>query len=296
MDLLSIIPYEVAVGLVPGGDTGRLTFAVPIVVALPLLILAWRADRTLRRVRGAAATPIGQARPGEVALTGTAEVVGDSPLEAPLTGEACVWYRYAIEAYGRPDTSSDNCWYEVAEAASGVPILLRDDTGTVRILPDTAEIVPAERRVWEGPSRTPPGRPRMPEYRPIAAPVAHVMADLVRSHIRDPEGEHRYTEEWIAPGERLYVCGELTAGGTAQPPLRLAEHAALAEEAARRAPQAIVPTERQPLLLLARSPDPYLSRSRRIRALCLCGVLMLLMAAAYLALAHEVFIETIMRG
>lgn len=296
MDLLSLIPYEVAVGLVPGGDPGRLTFAAPIVFAVPLLVLAWRADRTLRRVRGAAATPVGQAVPGLVALAGTAEVVGDAPLEAPLTGQPCVWYRYSIEAYGRPDSSSDHRWYEVAEATSGVPILVRDGTGVVRVIPDAAEIVPVESRRWEGPTMTPPGRPRMPEYRPIAAPVAPVMAALVRSHTRDPEGEHRYTEEWIAPGERLYACGELVAGGMQQRALRLPEHAALAEDAARRAPRAVVSPPGQPLLLLARSPDPYLSRSRRRRALCLAGIALLLLAAAYLALAHEVFVESIVRG
>ena len=92
-----------------------------------------------------------------------------------------MWYRWQVEQRGEGSHSRDLAtslldnffyWPESSET-SQTHFDIKDSTGAATIFPDQAEIIVAQRQVWY-------------------------------------DGNRRYTEERILPGDALYVLGEFS--------------------------------------------------------------------------------------
>ncbi len=109
-----------------------------------LALLAWTA--ALRRRHAIAGTPtsrIASAAQGYVELHGTGRPLDINPLHSPLSGQACLWYRYQVER-----RTSDNKWEMVEQDHSHASFVLDDGSGSCLVDPEGAEIVTRHRRSW----------------------------------------------------------------------------------------------------------------------------------------------------
>lgn len=168
-----------------------LPFAIGM-LALSALALAGLVAgvRYFQRARLIEDTPTATARGaalGYVELQGVAEAMDGAPTHAPLSGLACVWYRYRVEA--RSDDRYQT-WHTVESGTSGDVFWLRDATGRVAIDPDRAEVSVHRRERWAGGIRA-------------ASPLLH--ASLTQAE------RFRYTEERLHAGDTLYALGTLRA-------------------------------------------------------------------------------------
>lgn len=124
-----------------------------------------------RLIQDTPTSRIRSAAQGYVEFEGRAEVSSSSPILAPLTNTACVWYRFKVEERDT-DNKGNSRWTTVRSGTSTHLFLLDDLTGECVIDPDKAIVEPAHKRVWQ-------------------------------------TGDYRYTEELIFPGEQLYTLGWL---------------------------------------------------------------------------------------
>jgi hypothetical protein len=148
----------------------------------------------LRRDRFIADTPlvgIRSAAQGYVRLAGIARSPPNETLRSPLTGRACVWWDYQVEA--REENAKGEAKFRTIEKATSVtPFVLDDSEGECLIGPVGAEVTPTSNERWSGMSRHPQG-----------APLSQAILGLV---VQD---DYRYHERLIAPGTPLSVLGEL---------------------------------------------------------------------------------------
>jgi hypothetical protein len=109
-----------------------------------LALLGWTA--ALRRRHAVTGTPtsrIASAAQGYVELRGRGRPLDVNPLHSPLSGMACLWYRYQVERKG-----SDNKWEMVEQDQSHASFVLDDGSSTCMVDPEGAEIVTRHRRTW----------------------------------------------------------------------------------------------------------------------------------------------------
>jgi hypothetical protein len=109
-----------------------------------LALLAWVA--ALRRRRAISGTPtsrVASAAQGYVELHGRGRPMDINPLHSPLSGQACLWYRYQVER-----KTSNNKWETVEHARSDASFVLDDGSGRCLVDPEGAEIVTRHRRSW----------------------------------------------------------------------------------------------------------------------------------------------------
>ena len=148
----------------------------------------------LRRDRFIADTPlvrIRSAAQGYVRIAGIARSPPNETLRSPLTGRACVWWDYQVEA--REENAKGEAQYRTIEKATSVtPFVLDDSEGECLIGPVGAEVTPTSNERWSGMSRHPQG-----------APLSQAILGLVG------QDDYRYHERLIAPGTPLSVLGEL---------------------------------------------------------------------------------------
>lgn len=140
--------------------------------------------RALMATRAIDDTPcsrVASAAQGYVELRGFAAPGPDGPLTTPLSGTACVWYRWTTEARRR-----DSHWRVVERGECGRPVLLRDDSGACLIDPRGFTLTLARKRQW----------------RSHGTPPAGLLGGL------QPPQELRHTEELILEHEPLYALGE----------------------------------------------------------------------------------------
>lgn len=162
--------------------------------------------RWLLRLRLIADTPtavIRSAPQGYVELTGQARLMPGEPIQSPLSGRRCVWYRYSVER--RSEGGRD--WSLVENATSDAIFLIDDGTGACIVDPEGARVIASLQRRWYGQQR-----------RPGVEPVDRGwIARLF------PTGPYRYRETLIREDEPLYAIGQLVALGSADPALPQAE-------------------------------------------------------------------------
>lgn len=143
------------------------------------------AMRYFRRARLIDDTPTATARGaalGHIELRGIGEAMEGPPTIAPLSGLACLWYRYRVE-----ERSGDDLWSWRETGTSSDVFWLRDATGRVAVDPEGAEVTVRHRERWAGGVRG-------------ASPF-----------IRASDDRYRYTEERLHTGEALYALGTLEA-------------------------------------------------------------------------------------
>ncbi|HLQ27179.1 MAG TPA: GIDE domain-containing protein [Acidiferrobacterales bacterium] len=176
------------------------------VLALVAVVAAWRAQRSLKEARLIEDTPTSKARSaaqGYVALEGVGKQMDGPPIIAPLSGTSCVWYRYLIEEQvttynkGRNETR----WATVDKGESTEVFWLEDETGRIAVDPEGAEVTPKHKEVWRS-------RSGASSYSTLPGFIANFVSSSASSN------PHRFTEELIHKGERIYALGLLKNVGS----------------------------------------------------------------------------------
>lgn len=164
------------------------------------MLLAYGVFHYLHRARLIENTPTSKVRSavqGYVELHGSAQYLSAMPLQAPLTGTSCVWFRYKIEQrrtvhFGR---GSKRLWMTLESSTSETPFLLQDDTGSCLIDARGAKITPTESDSWYGHHRFPQRKPGNTDPGLLGM-------------LMDGGNNFRYTEERLHAHDTLYVLGD----------------------------------------------------------------------------------------
>jgi len=144
-------------------------------------------QRRARLIEDIPTSKIATAPQGYVELLGRAVQLPDAPLLTGLSGTPCLWYRWEVAQRGDATHTRDLVtglfasfvyWPESSEL-SQYSFGIEDDTGVAVIFPHQAEIIVAHRQVWH-------------------------------------EGDRRYIEERIMPGDALYVLGDFSTHNPGQ--------------------------------------------------------------------------------
>jgi len=180
----------------------RVIAGVVAVLAVAAAIMVWRAQRSLKQAHLIEDTPTSKARSapqGYVELEGVGKQMDGPPIVAPLSGISCVWYRYLIEeqvtTYNNKGRSEAR-WVIVGKGESTDVFWLEDATGRVAIDPEGAQVTPKHKEVWHS-------RPGASSYSTLPGFIAHFMSSGPSAN------PHRFTEELICKGERIYALGML---------------------------------------------------------------------------------------
>ncbi len=111
----------------------------------------WQFVHRLARARLLGDVPtsrIRSAAQGFVELYGVLEEGPEGPLQAPLTGKPCLWWRYRIEVEEKR-SGREKAWRTVDKGASESPFGLRDATDACLVDPRGAEVRPLTQQRWE---------------------------------------------------------------------------------------------------------------------------------------------------
>ncbi len=122
--------------------------ALAVATALMLLGLqrGFHAWRQARFIEDTPTSRIRSAAQGYVELAGRVRLMPGDPILAPLSRRPCVWWRYRIE---ERHEERDH-WHSLETQTSLSTFVLADDTGTVLVDPEGAEIRPNSRDEWQG--------------------------------------------------------------------------------------------------------------------------------------------------
>jgi hypothetical protein len=179
-------------------------------MAAVCLVAAVHARRRAALVEATPTEPIAFAENGYREFEGSIQPIGD-PQAAPLTGWACVWYRWKVEKFVGKRTRADvSGWRRVAGGESEEAFVLRDATGACLVKPHGAEVTPTDFSVWYGATREP--EDRNPPRR--AATEARTPAVEIAG---GTSYRYRYTEERIYAGDPLLALGHFNAGRLSAP-------------------------------------------------------------------------------
>nr|WP_288120233.1 GIDE domain-containing protein [Thiomonas sp.] len=163
--------------------------AVLLAVAAVGGVQFFRLQRRRRLMEDMPTARIRSAAQGYVELIGQA-LPPDVPLRAPLTGSLCAWYRFRVE---RCKGEGGNSGWEVEQqGVSDAQFWLDDGSGRCIVDPEGAEVRARDKRTWVGAA---------PQFVP-ESPGAVLWSG---------DAEHRYTEELILPGDRLYALGQFAS-------------------------------------------------------------------------------------
>ncbi len=117
-----------------------------IVSALIAAISFFTWASTLKRARAIAdiaTSRIASAAQGYVEIYGRANIAPENLIRSPLSGVACVWFRYWVYT----KENSDHEWREISSGVSDSTFEITDGTGNCVVDPDDAEVIAAEHRV-----------------------------------------------------------------------------------------------------------------------------------------------------
>ena len=183
--------------------TPLLGWAAGSLLAVLFLAFAVRAGRRLRFLTD---TPTSKAKGvfiGQVELAGRATI--SQPVRSYLAGSDTVWFRFTVEeewerwetvtttnSKGETSTSTvrRSGWNTVAKGGEAPPFLVTDDTGSVLIRPDGAEVEPDEL------------------FNETAGPADPVYFEKgPAAEIADSTHRRRFREQGIPCGAALFVAG-----------------------------------------------------------------------------------------
>ena len=163
--------------------------AVLLAVAAVGGVQFFRLQRRRRLMEDMPTARIRSAAQGYVELIGQA-LPSDVPLRAPLTGSLCAWYRFRVER--RKGEGGNSGWEVEQQGVSDAQFWLDDGSGRCIVDPEGAEVRARDKRTWVGAA---------PQFVP-ESPGAVLWSG---------DAEHRYTEELILPGDRLYALGQFAS-------------------------------------------------------------------------------------
>lgn len=162
---------------------------------------AWWAYSKRRHMMDTPTSKVRSMAIGPVELNGVAVLpAGKEYQRGPFTDEPCLYWEYKVEEQRtrRTKNGTQTYWATIASDRSKAPIALRDDTGTVVVDPQGAQLpAPTSTRYGSGWGRDPP---------------ATVLAFLERNGISHEtlfgiNKKMRYSEERLMENTTLYVLG-----------------------------------------------------------------------------------------
>lgn len=156
----------------------------------------------LKKARYLLDTPTSKVRSaaqGYVELYGVLKE-GSEQLTAPLTGEQCVWWSFAIDEQVRSGKNNKR-WQSVEKASSAALLCLSDSTGDCLIDPQGAHVLPLTKQVWYGAERH-------PRQQVLRRNILEAMLIGVK--------RYRYTEQRLHANEPLYAIGDFVTRGGGQ--------------------------------------------------------------------------------
>ena len=105
---------------------------------------AWAATyRRARAIADIATSRIGSAAQGYVEVLGRGSVAREELIVCPVSATSCLWYRYRIDE----KSGSKREWREIDRGESHATFAIADASGSCRVDPEHAEVIPAETRV-----------------------------------------------------------------------------------------------------------------------------------------------------
>lgn len=145
LTLLGAIALAQLVLLMLGLKTGQRDVWLGALAAVAgLALIAWTAAlRRRRAITGTPASRIVSAAQGYVELHGVGQPLDINPLHSPVSGRACLWYRYQVERQ-----TGDNKWELVEQDQSDTSFVLDDGSGRCMVDPEGAEIVTRHCQRW----------------------------------------------------------------------------------------------------------------------------------------------------
>ncbi len=96
-----------------------------------------------RTIADIATSRIASAAQGYVEIYGRASVAAENLIKSPLSGVACVWFRYWVYT----KENSEREWREISSGVSDSTFEITDGTGSCVVDPDYAEVIAPEYRV-----------------------------------------------------------------------------------------------------------------------------------------------------
>lgn len=140
-----------------------------------------------------------------VELEGTAHTV-DGTVTAPLTGTDCLVYEYEVEEYQSGGNSSS--WKTVAEGSGSVPFRLEDDTASVRVEPEDADLALSTDETFSVDGGEPEPEP-VEEFLETESDLESEDTSLDLGVVEVSTGNNRrYHERRLDPGGEVYVFGQ----------------------------------------------------------------------------------------
>lgn len=120
------------------------TGVLSLILFMAVSVFAWASShKRASAIADIATSRIGSAAQGYVELYGRASVNPENLIKSPLSGIACIWFRYKV--YSKDN--SDREWREVSSGISDTTFEISDDTGKCQVDPDYAEVMSPDRRV-----------------------------------------------------------------------------------------------------------------------------------------------------
>lgn len=145
---------------------------------------------------------------GPSELFGTARSV-EEPLEAPFSDEDCLVAIWRVEEYRDDHDDDGGSWRTVESGTESVPFYLDDGTGWILVEPhpDVEYTLGDEPRIDVDAGDEPPAPVRRFLEREGVAPVARRLGSFLTVQIGTKEGDRRYYQRLLQPGEDVYVFG-----------------------------------------------------------------------------------------
>lgn len=165
-------------------------FLGTVIAAIALILAAlYFFQRSLRHTRLMEDMPtsrIRSAAQGYVELEGRGKMMAGEPVLAPLSHQACVWWKFRVsERY--KDTHGRSHMRTIDSGQSDALFLLNDGTGECIVDPDGAEVLHVPKHSWHGSTRMP------------SAGRMHSTFSLF--------AKYRYEEWLIKSGHPVYAIG-----------------------------------------------------------------------------------------
>jgi hypothetical protein len=115
-----------------------------LILLVAVSVFAWASShKRASAIADIATSRIGSAAQGYVELYGRASFKPENLIKSPLSGIACIWFRYKV--YSKEN--HDREWREVSSGVSNTTFEISDGTGKCQVDPDYAEVLSSETRV-----------------------------------------------------------------------------------------------------------------------------------------------------
>jgi len=185
---------------------------IGIIVGLALFFQGLKKMKLKRTIQNTPTSKVRSIAMGLVELIGKAAPFQQT-IKSPFSQADCVFYKYTVEEYkletttdSDGNTKTEGRWEEIQSGRSDNLLCLEDDTGTVPVNPDRAEVaIPVDRVITSS------------DYGNFASTIS-AFFDSQSIIFGSTFGRQlRFTEHYIEPGDPLYVLGTAERNPDAAP-------------------------------------------------------------------------------